>query len=275
MTQTVEAPIPSSIYGWYRQAVRVAIQQKPEDWTFKRDDGYRQVLEHVDAAQGRAFLDWCATTETTLDWEVVVRLANLNDSFGAPFTADYPGLGQFSPSNWRYLCHALKVWRHIDNLGLEDVDIIELGGGYGGLALYVRGLAAGRDVRLGNYTLVDLPEASILQVKFAAATSTRAQVINGLDADSIGWVLKDGTKGPPRLLVSAYAFSEFDQEMRDWYAERLIRHCEHGLIVWNCPDGFPGFEKPLGGPVYQFIDQPLTVEPDLPPLYVGHQLVTW
>lgn len=273
--QATVAPIPSSIYGWYRQAIRVAIQQRPEDWTFKSDEGYRQVLEHVSEEQGKAFLDWVATTEPNLDWDLVVRLATLNDSFGKPIQAEFPGLGTFSPSNWRYLCHALKAWRHINSLGLDEFDIIELGGGYGGLALFVRGLAHGRDVRLGNYTMVDLPEAAELQGQFAAACGIRAHVANGLDSDSLIWALGDGARGPTKVVVSAYAFSEFDQETRDWYVDGLIRHCEHGLIVWNCPEPLTSFERTLGGPVYQFIDKPLSVEPDLPPLYVGHQLVRW
>lgn len=271
------APTPSSIYGWYRQSIRAAIQQKPEEWTFKSDEGYRQVLEHVSKDQGTAFLDWSHAAQPNLDWDKVVRIATLNDSFGKPIQFDYPGLGMFSPSNWRYLCHALKVWRHIDSLGLDNVDIIELGGGYGGLALWVRGLAAGRDVRLGTYSLVDLPEAAILQGQFTAACSLRSVwTANGLEAEGLARALRPpGHTGVPRILVSAYAFSEFDQETRDWYAEGLIRHCEHGLIVWNCPEPISGFERELGGPVYQFIDKPLSIEPDEPNLYIDHKLAKW
>ncbi len=269
--QAIDAPTPSSIYGWYRQSIRVALKQKPEEWTFKSDEGYRQVLEHVSKDQGTAFLNWSQAAQPDLDWDLVVRIATLNDSLGKPIQFDYPGLGTFSPSNWRYLCHALKVWQHIDSLGLPEVDIVELGGGYGGLALFVRGLSELFATNIDEYMIVDLREASILQNQFARAVGVPLIAVDGLYPK---FVMEEDTDR--QFLVSAYAFSEFDQDTRDWYVERLIRYCEHGLIVWNCPEPIRDhFERELGGPVYQFIDKPLSIEPDEPNLYIDHKLVRW
>lgn len=269
------APEPTSNYWAYRQAVQRAIQQTPDQWTFKSDPGYREVLEHVTEEQGIAFREWVEDAMPGMNWVHVIRLAERNDSVGAPVRplTFNDRLGSFSPSNWRYLCHAVKVWQHIDSLGVDEVDVIELGGGYGGLALYVRGLAREFKTSVRTYIIVDLPEVAALQQKVADALNVDLVAFDGLDSD----VLKAIRPGPkPTVLVSSYAFSEFDQDTRNWYAERLVRYCDHGLMIWNFPEPILGADgRWYGGPVYPFISQPLTVTDDQPPLYPGHQMVCW
>lgn len=269
------APEPTSNYWAYRQAVQRAIQQTPDQWTFKSDPGYREVLEHVTEEQGIAFREWVEDAMPGMNWVHVIRLAERNDSVGAPVRplTFNDRLGSFSPSNWRYLCHAVKVWQHIDSLGVDEVDVIELGGGYGGLALYVRGLARMFPTRIRDYTMVDLPEVAILQRQVACAAGVDLHTVNGQDASELALV---SCGAAPKVLVSAYAFSEFDQDTRDWYAERLVRYCDHGLMIWNFPEPILGTDgRWYGGPVYPFTSQPLTVTPDEPSLYPGHQMVCW
>lgn len=275
MTVSLEAPAPTSNYDRYREAIRVALDQPSHEWSFKSDRGYREVLEHVTQAQGERFLAWARAAQPTLDWELVQTLAELNDSVGQPVTAYFQGLGRFSPSNWRYLCHAIKIWQYADELGLDDFHLIELGGGYGGLALFVDGLRHHFKSRLRNYTIVDMSEAAWLQSRYVIDLQVGpVNVANGLNAGALSAVLKSDSL--PRLFFSAYGFSEFAQDVRDWYAERLLRYCEHGLIVWNFPEAVMGTDgRKYGGPVYQFIDKPLSVETDEPRLYAGHQLVRW
>ncbi len=267
-------PTVGSLYEEYLRAVRVAIQQPPSEWTFKSSPGYRQVLEHVSPEQGAAFLEWAFLADVEqLSGGLVRGLAALNDSVGQPVRHG-SALGRFSPSNWRYLCHALKVWQHIDTLGLDRVDIIEIGGGYGGLALYVRGLASLFSTPVRAYYLVDLPEVAILQHQVAQALNVSVFPLDGLDPDL--FTVFQERPSQRQFLVSAYAFSEFDQETRDWYAERVIRYCDHGLMVWNFPDPTPGADGRLyGGPVYPFTDKPMVVTPDEPALYDRHSLVRW
>lgn len=268
---TEVAPRPTSNYDAYLDAVRVAITQEPKDWTFKSDPGYRTVLEHVSPGHGGALLMWARAAEPELHTSLIEQAAQDNDSLGTPITFD-----GYSPSNWRYLAHAIRVWQHIDSLGWSEIDIIELGGGYGGLALYVDALRYFYRTSLQNYTIVDLPEVAELQQRYVAAVGIPAvHAINGLDTTAIDRV-RARLFYAPAVVVSAYAFSEFDQETRDWYAERLIRHCDHGIIWWNFPEPVMGDDgRTYGGPVYPFIDKPLTIEDDDPRIYPGHKIVRW
>lgn len=236
------------------------------------------MLEHVSKEQGNAFREWSGLqlvkSGLPFTWTQIQRLADLNDSVGAPVRTWADGLGYHSPSNWRYLCHAIKVWQHIDSLGLKEVDIVEIGGGYGGLALYVRGLAELFKTRARAYYIVDLPDVAILQHQVAQALNVSLFPLDGQDPDLFR--IFEERPSNRQVLVSAYAFSEFHQDTRDWYAERLIRYCDHGLMVWNFPDGTLGGDgRMYGGPVYPFTTKSLTVTDDEPNLYDRHQLVRW
>lgn len=86
--------------------------------------------------------------------------------------------------------------------------------------------------------------------------------VNGLDLDKIHSVI-DTTQSGIRVLVSAYAFSEFSESVRNWYSEHIVPECEHGFLVWNMI------------PVYNFTDKPLTIIPEEPLTGGGNKVVLY
>jgi len=265
------APTPTSNYTSYRDVLHEAAAQKPHEWTFKSDLRYQRVLEHVDHYQAIRFLDHIQR-EYSAYWSDAVRLlpviAAENDRYGKPVQDTFREVDlTCSPSNMRYLSQALRLWTHAAEVGMTRMHVIEIGGGYGGLALYVDRLSQlFPDVIIDRYTIIDLPEAIVIQKRLAVALGVPIKAMDGLDP--LGVALALDASEAPRFLFSAYAFSEFDMETRDWYAEHVASKCEHGVIIWNFVRGVTGIaEKDLGGPVYQFIDKPLQVELDLPDMY--------
>lgn len=258
------------MYEHYLMAVREALAQEPKDWRFKCDARYGEVLEHTPVGYAAAYLHWSLKAMPGLD---VRALCELNDSVGAPVQQPINGLGAYAPSNMRYLSHAIKLWQHIDSLGLPRVELVEIGGGFGGLAVFVRGLADLFKTYLGAYWMLDLPEVATLQYRVARQLGVRVMPQGADTADELG-VIAD--RRYPLVCFSAYAFSEFDQATRDWYADRVLKYCRHGLMIWNFPEAqvdADGVE--FGGPPYQFVEWPITRVPDEPRLYVGHEVVTW
>lgn len=277
-TQT--APAPTSNFTAYRQCCAEQAVLPPEKWTFKRDHRYRRILEHVTREQGEVFLDVAREAAGPL-WpavlELLPRIAAENDRYGMPLVATFNVLGGLtcSPSNLRYLAHAMLIWRHVTALGLSDFHVVELGGGYGGLALYLERLRDVVHLYYGAYTMVDVPEAVALQRSYAKANKVPFIAVDGLDANALRSVVKLNDN-QDRYCVSAYAFSEFDRDTQEWYRERLVRHCAHGFMVWNFALPLEGIaEKPLGGPLYPFVEAPLTVEPERPLTGEGNMVVTW
>jgi len=263
-------PTPTSNYSDYRECLRQAARQQPAEWTFKSDPLYTRILEHVTPAQGRQFLEQVRGEYAPL-WPAIAgllpSLVSENDRYGKPDTALFPPLGiRCSPSNMRYLSQALRLLSHAIDMAMGQMHVIEIGGGYGGLALYVHRLSKlFPDVAIDAYTIVDLPEAARVQNMVGAALGVPMVAVNGLDALALSWCLERSRAR--RFLFSAYAFSEFDAETRDWYEHRVARTCDHGVVIWNFRQGVKGFGPLLGGPVYQFVDAPLRVEPDRPDMY--------
>lgn len=274
------APQPTSNYTEYRAAVAEAIVQSPQEWTFKSDPRYQRILEHVTPEQGAEFLalveeefpDLC---HDVLFIEMVKVTIGLNDQYGSPVRApSFNGRVECSPSNFRYLYHALRIWQHLEQLGLVDVHFVEVGGGYGGLALYLFALKGFFAPSLGTYTIIDLPEVAKLQAQYIRAHGWRGvRAVNGLDPAAIDHALWDTTKDT-RYFVSCYAFSEFDAETRAWYEHRVARRCQHGFLLWNLSHSLAGrAEKSLGGALYPFVDAPLETEPERPTTSPGNLVV--
>jgi hypothetical protein len=265
------APSPTTNYDRYREALLVACGQQPEQWSFKSDVRYQLVLEHVTHNQGLQFIDQIRAEYPTY-WDgilaVLPEIVRENDRYGTPAVEPCDLLGfPCSPSNFRYLSQAMRLFTHAESLGLQAIHVLELGAGYGGLALYVYRLAhLFPSLFIAAYTTVDLPDAATVQSRMAAALNVPIVSVNGLDEMAIAWALKRSQAS--RFLFSAYAFSEFDADTRAWYVEHLVRHCDHGVVIWNFVNGVVGLDpKILGGPVYQFIDKPLKVERDRPAMY--------
>lgn len=261
-----------AMYRAYLVAVREAIAQPPNQWTFKSDRRYREILEHTPVEFANLMFKWSLKQLPGLDIELVRDLARRNDNLGKPMQNPIDGLGLYAPSNMRYLAHAIRGWQHIDSLGLPAVEIVEIGGGYGGLALWMRGLAHLFGTGLGAYWIVDLPDVATLQHQVAQVLDVRVFPLDW-DSPAIGAL---ANRPLPLVCVSAYAFSEFDQDTRDWYAEHVLKYCRHGLMVWNFPEALKdGDDRWFGGPPYQFVEWPITRAPDEPALYEGHEIVTW
>lgn len=254
-------------YAAYRATLAAEGTRSPTEWTFKSHPDYQPILEHVSTAQGIAYLENLATFP---HWGLRARTllaatALANDAIGAPVRAEFDALGlNCSPTNLRYAWQAFTLWQHIQRLGLDKVHIIEIGGGYGGLALF-----ATRFDRLlyngtcGSYTILDIPEATAIQNSYISYMNMPGcHAVNGLDLDKIHSVI-DTTQSGTRVLVSAYAFSEFSESVRNWYAKHIVPVCDHGFLVWNMI------------PVYKFTDKPLTIIPEEPLTGGGNKVVLY
>ncbi len=209
------------------------LQKPPQLWTFKSNPAYQAILEHVSQPQGVAYLDLLRTLPewTTYVEELVKVTARANDGLGEPVRADFPTLSmRCSPTNLRYAWQACALWHHINTLGLDAVHIIELGGGYGGLALFASRLAPTFHIDDFQYTIVDVAEASAMQKMFLPLFGLPIATIDGTDRQALSDLLN--IRGE-RVFVSAYAYSEFSPTVREWYNETLVPFCPHGFLVWN------------------------------------------
>jgi hypothetical protein len=252
--------VVTDVYGAYRAVLAEEAGKAPEEWTFKSNSAYRQILEHVTPEQGEQYIAVMQRDFPVL-WRQLKRTflntAIANDSIGKPVRARFDSLGiECSPTNFRYMWQALAIVDHIRSLYLPPVTLIEIGGGYGGLALYLQW--AFPDVVL-SHVIIDLPEATDIQVAYACEFGLPTLSVESAQFHDWSIWSMDGSQ----FLVSAYGFSELDAETRAFYERTLIPECPHGFMVWNMI------------PVYTFTDAPLTVVDEDPLTGPGNKVVTW
>jgi len=235
-----------TVYDGYRSVIATDMVKYPAEWTFKSNAVYQQILEHVTLEQGHEYLRLAMAHER---WsarfrEMVCETALRNDMYGKPVRADFDSLGiSCSPTNMRYLWHALCIWDHVRSLRIQRPQFVEIGGGYGGLHLWLSKMGS------FDYASCDLVEAKALQEQYAA--------IHGLKLVEPDQLLGE------RFLVSAYAFSEFEPPVRRFYEDGIVKTCKHGWLLWNMIL------------VYEFTDKPLTITDEVPLTGAGNKVVTF
>lgn len=193
---------------------------------FKRNTVYRMVLEHVSPEVGEEYFDAIAGY-TELSVDDIRSFSALNDSIGKPFTSEYSGLS-ISPSNLRYIFQGSLILNHLRSLALPQIDIVEVGGGYGGLCLALHHFSEKYSVKINSYTIIDLTEPSRLQKLYLSMIAPSLKV-DFVDAATFG----EGIPKTSMFLISNYCFSEIDNDLQKEYIARLFPKVSHGFMAWN------------------------------------------
>lgn len=215
-----------SIYSSYYDYVS-KITAESDLSSFKSNEIYRGMLEHVSFEQGVEYLKLIRNT-TPLTEEVIVNYCKENDRIGNCIKYDY-GFINTSPTNLRYLFHSHLILKHISSLKLENLNIVEVGGGYGGLCLAISQLGKYYNVTINNYNIIDLPVITTLQRKYLES-HTLNFTINTYNAFNYG---EEITSNNNTFLISNYCFSEIDSERQSKYIQILFPKIQHGFIAWN------------------------------------------
>ena len=231
-------------YTQYINSIKNQLNLKPSEWIFKSIPNYQAVLEHVDKSTGDRYFNEIKIRYMKLfkdNKNLLVTLCNENDQFGNPKKEYFDDFAYCSPTNIRYILHSFLIFEYIQTLKLNNLDIIEIGGGYGGLCFFIHRLSSIFDISINTYTIFDLLEASNLQEKYLANLNIKEGYFYQLDNFEN---LKQNS-----FLISNYAFSEISLEIQKDYLAKIIKpFTSNGILCWNHI------------PVYQFIDKKINIE---------------
>jgi putative sugar O-methyltransferase len=238
-----------SLYSQYEQCVSGYLRMNTLD-NFKRNPAYTYMLEHVDLKQGKEYLELIQKTDITQ--EEILDYSSKNDSVGNPVKQTF-GNFSCSPSSLRYIYQAYLIIKHFKTFN-QSINIVEVGGGYGGLFLAIEFFARKYNLEIESYTIIDLPVIVKFQELYLSKFSPRTP-IEFIDSTTFG---KSLTK--KYFMISNYCFSEIPREIQEQYIRVLIPKVEHGFITWNnIPVYNFGFEYteeieyPLTGPVNKYV----------------------
>lgn len=217
------------VYYKYQEAIKTQLTLNPEEWNFKNNRNYMQILEHVGPSQGQQYLNIIKEKFKTLyesNFDTLKKICELNDKYGKTNKHQYKNFMTCSPTNLRYILQTLLILEDMKKYKLNNVDIIEIGGGYGGLCFFMYNLAALYEININSYTIFDLLEASRLQEKYLNALNIKNVQLCQLDSFNN---LKNNS-----FLISNYAFSEITKELQIKYIEKIINpYTIFGFLAWN------------------------------------------
>ena len=236
-----------------------AVNKDSHFHTFKEDRRFTTILEHTSAENSQQFMnqiiDWYPEYVNKIDWDLVKQ----NDSIGGAHIIDFPQLSEkiklkdykFSPSTVAYTFKALDILNHMRMSKLSNLDILEIGAGYGGQCKIILDLSNLFDIKINSYTLVDLYWPNQLQKKYLTHLGYNKN-INFISYEG----LKSGDENLNKFnyLISIYALGEFTSEVQQFYIDKMIDFRYH-YLVWNTPSPHERFlssdisiESPKTGP---------------------------
>jgi len=237
------------MYNNYCKYITTILNDNIEDLDFKSNQIYRVILEHVSKELGDEYLSVIQDKFSDIynkNFSYITALCKINDYIGKPEIYQFDNFTKCSPSNLRYILHSLLILSYMDKNKLNDIDIIEIGGGYGGLCFYLYKLSHMFNININTYTIYDLPKPLLLQKKYLNYYNITNVNFNYIsDTEN----LKNGS-----FLISNYAFSEIPIVLQNIYSKNIINpYTSYGFLCWNHID------------VYNFVDNKnITVEPEVP-----------
>lgn len=217
-----------SLYNVYTTYTNLILESNDIS-NFKNHPSYTYMLEHVNEGQGHEYLRLIKEKFNLPDSEIIA-FAFMNDAIGNPRKYTFLNI-QMSPTSLRYMFQAMLILTHFNSKCTgQPIQIVEVGGGYGGLCLAINFcLRFFPELAISSYTIIDLEAPTKLQTKYLSfhklSYSLRTQL-----AETFG---SDIPSGENNYLISNYCFSEIDKLLQAKYVATLFPKLVHGFIAWN------------------------------------------
>lgn len=218
------------VYEIYANYIYSFINTDINKWNFKSHQYYTYMLEDLSYEIGLQYLNCIIDKFSDFynnNKNYLIDLCHKNDLIGFPNKYDYNNFTSCSPTNLRYILHALIILTYMkDECNLNIIDIIEIGGGYGGLCFFINNLSSLFNITINSYTLFDLEYPKLLQKKYLENLN-----ITNLNFEDINNIKNLKTNS---FLISNYAFSEIKVEYRKEYSKKVLNpYTSYGFITWN------------------------------------------
>jgi len=250
-TANVASIFGSDTFVKWNEAAMKASKDVNGKWKHGNDD-VRYMLEHVSKEHAARFLEHLHGLGMAA--EDINPLVAKNDARGGALveTFAHPGGGtvRSTGASLRYLYHSLLIYQHASDIK----NIVEVGGGYGGLALMLDAVFTWKGKALESYRIYDLGGPRLLQMAYLEAVDAGRGLFCWGDSSTSGEDVPAQAECPLSLLTSTYAISEFPDAVSDAYLKALAGRSTHAFFAWNSPRRSPFLPKDYK----EFMEDPLT-----------------
>lgn len=213
----------ADLYAQWNQAALEIVQQKQINW--KTHPNVTYMLEHTAKEFAHEYIDLLRSEVSN---EIIQHLADLNDRHGGSVKQPINGI-LTSPSSIRYISHAYDICKHIISKNLNVVTLVEVGGGYGGLALIMSEVSKLFGITIEKYIIYDIPSVQALQ-KYYLSAHSMDMPIEWKDCSTFGSDLSSETTN---FLVSCYCISELPDTYRKQYLQNILPNIKGAFFAWN------------------------------------------
>ena len=236
----------SDLYSRYERYVQTILETNQPLTTFKAAPEYQYMLEHTNEAAGLRYLE-LLQRHSILTNDEILEFCAWNDSLGGSNTIQ-TSIGSVTPSSLRYLYHAHLSLTHLSKVNTHAISsseapiehLVEIGGGYGGLALAIGYLSTrmnrGESWKIKTYNIVDLPNIIKLQRKYidsVLAMKSDTQPFPFPIVVHSSEFYGDTIRESPLFCISNYCFSEISNINQKRYLATLFPSVKAGFMTWN------------------------------------------
>jgi hypothetical protein len=224
-----------NIYSDWEQICDEIVATTMKNW--KEHPTVYNMLEHLPEWIAEEYFQKLIQNDT-IELGLIQEISDLNDvdgSFFLEFNVDNQKV-KISPTSIRYLSHSIDILNLLKKNNIPTVSMIEIGAGYGGLALILNYLSRKQkyNVNINKYYIYDLPSAQNLQKFYLTRHTFLDGFVEWKDSSSFGSDLKEDTD--ELFLISNYALSEMDIEFRKKYLGNLLPIIDGAFMLWNSSD---------------------------------------
>jgi hypothetical protein len=197
--------------------------------SFKQNENLNYMTEHIGNYWVSFAHSWYNEifNLNMIDINYLIYLLNLNDKIGNPLLYNINNI-LCSPNSLKYVYFGLLTIKHILNKKLNNFNIIEIGGGYGGQCIILQDLLNKFNINYDKYIIIDLDNVNNFQKKYIQINnmSSKCEFINYEK-------YKEYKFNNNNFLFSSYALSEISSYARQDYYDNLLKYIINGFIVWN------------------------------------------
>lgn len=202
----------------YVTACREFVTDDSKFKNFKQDSRYKIILEHISKEESDLFISEMKNSESLTKKQL--KEFKENDLNGNPELHEYEFFGKMSPSTIRYIKNTLDIFNFVGDKEIKN--IVEIGGGYGGLCKTMNVL-----FDYDNYVLIDLPEVNALSKKYTDQFSKLEGKVSQLSLNELDRIEDID------LVISNYAFSECSQPAQMKYYNDVVANSKYFYMVYN------------------------------------------
>ena len=227
---SINSVFNNSIGQGYRKLSNYLAKADVNDFK-QNDNNFNYAIEHNDTNSikfGYQLYNYIIDSKM-LTLEQIKDLLELNDKIGNPLKTDKISnkIPACNPNSLKYIYFGLLVIKHITKLKIDNLNFIEIGGGYGGQCLILLKLFEIFNINVKKYILIDLREVVDFQKKYITAHNLN-HLCEFLPYDNYSNYNFENDC----YVFSCYSFNEVLPSIRQNYYSNLFPFTNHGSFIW-------------------------------------------